>query len=252
MPDIAQSEIDQLGGFKLIAGQYGGTAQGIQNKIRELEDDNRDLRQKNKALVDAQPKDGQVIISKEDQDELVAFRALGKPADVKKLLGEGETAAKELSTVKLRESAAKFAKAAGLHEETVDTLIAIPQLANATFETKKGKVKNKANLEVDGEIAYITLAGNGEKPMTLQELQEKVPAVKGLRMAEAGTQQTQGGQSFVPQGGGTGGDTKSGNVFERIRNEHAARNAPSQPANNTPAAPQPKSIEERLGMVHRS
>jgi hypothetical protein len=249
MPEMPQSEIDALGGFRFLANQYGGSPQSVLKKIQDLEEDNRKQREQIKAITEAQPKDGQVVVTKEDQDELAAFRALGKPADIKKTLEAGENATKELSTLKLRESAAKFAKASGLHEETVDTLIAIPQLANATFEVRKGKVKNKSGVEVDGEIGYIKLAGNDEKAMTLTDLQEKVPAVKGLRLAESGTQPT-GGQNFVPQGGGSGGD-KPGNIYDRIRAEHGKQNVPTQPV-NTPVVPQPKSIEERLGMVHRS
>lgn len=202
MPDIAQSEVDQLGAFKHLAGKYGGTVAGVENKIAKLEEDNRDLRSENKTLKDAQPKDGQVVVSKQDADDLAAYRALNpKPTDLKTALDAGTQAQNDLAIRALRDDAVKFAKAAGLHDETVDTLTAIPALQGAKFEVRKGKVKDAKGQEVDGEIAYLTLAGENQTAMKFDDAKEKVPALKGLRVAESKGSEGSAARLFVPQGG---------------------------------------------------
>lgn len=202
MPDIAQSEVDALGAFKHLAGKYGGNVAGIEAKIDKLERDNATYRATITELEGKQPKDGQVIVSKQDADDLAAFRAINaKPADLQKIVEAGAEAQAKLANRELRDSLLGFVKAAGLHEETVDTLVAIPDLKGAKFEVKKGKIKDGKGNDVDGEIAYITLPGDNQTAMKFDDAKEKVPVLKGLRAAEATGTKTPVTKPFVPQFG---------------------------------------------------
>lgn len=247
MPDIAQSEVDALGGFKLIAQRFGGSPQGILDKIEKLEGDNRTQREEIRDLKTKLPADGSVVVEKAKADALAEYEALGSPAELKKKLESGTTAAVELAQVQLRTSATAFAKVAGLAPEAVDTLVAIPALQGAKFEVRKGKVKNKAGQDVDGEIGYITLAGDNQKASTLTDMLETVPALKGLARSSASGTPGESGREWTEQGGGA--ESRAGSIFDQIREEAQKKQTPPV---TTAATPAPLSVEQKLGMTtHR-
>lgn len=242
MPEMPQSEIDALGGFRLIASEYGGSPSSILKKIRDLEEDNRKYRQEEKPALEALiPKPDQAVVPKTEAELLAAYKALGTPDEVKTKIETGEQSTKALSGVQLRESAAKLAKAAGLADEAVDTLIAIPALQGAKFEVRKGKVKDAKGNEVEKDIPYLTLPGENQTAMKFEDAKEKVPALKGLAVA-APPRQDNRGQSFVVQTNGGTEPTKD--IFAQIREEQAAKNKPAETVQNGNIP-----IEKRLGLV---
>lgn len=226
MPEMPQSEIDALGGFRFLASKYGGTPQSIEKKITDLEQDNREQRVEINTLKEQLPKADHVVVPKAEIDKLAEYEAIGKPAEIKTKLETGQQTEQELRDIQTRTAAEKFAKAAGLADEAVDTLVAIPTLKNAKFEVRKGKVKNDKGAEVDGDVAYITLEGEGKTAMSFEKAVEAVPALKGLARATGGTPPT--GVLYVPQGGdGKGGNEKSTVVDEEIKRIRARAEAPN-------------------------
>lgn len=217
MPEISDAELRTL-----VAFQNLGTPNEIQKKIADLEKDNATQRDEIRTLKETVPKDGEIVVKKTDADRLEKFKQFGKPEDVEAKLQEGETAIKERDYLKRTSAARNFAKAAGLADEAVETMVAIPALEKAGFEVKTEKVKDSVTgKETEMEVAYITLPtedGKSTETLSFDKAKEKVPALKGLRSAETEKQPDKPGLNFVPQGGGDGNGQK-GTVYDRIRQE---------------------------------
>ena len=247
MPDVPQSELDQLGGYRTALSGYGNTPSQLLQYIQKQENELRTITAERDNLLGLKPKDTQVVVEKTDADELAAYREINpKPAELKKIVAAGKDAAEKLEIAETRIAAAAFARVAGIHEDAVDTLVAIPQLKGAKFEVRKGKVKNKHGKEVDGEVGYLTLAGEKEKEMTVDEAREKVTALKGLRTADpASSKVTDRVQppNFAVQ---SGGSDKSGeeDVYTRIRN----RGQPQVTIPESVPVRKTRTVFERLGM----
>src|SRR5690606_5376614 len=195
-------------------------------------------------LEEKLPKDGMVVVAKEDADLLPKYKELGDPKGLKDKLTKGEQAVQELLTVKRMDVAKAFAKAAGLAEEAVPALIAIPALKDATFEVRKTKQKNTQGQEEEVEVPYLTPAGEGQAALTFEDAKEKFPELKGLRTAEA--PKNDGGPrrvQFVQQGSKNNGG--NGSVYDRIRAEAESRNTPK----DKDAKPPVVALEERLRMT---
>lgn len=238
MPDIAQQDVDALGAFRHIAGEYGGTPASITKKIRELEEDNRSQREELRGLKEKMP-EGSVVVTKEDAKLLAAFKELGEPKEIKAKLEAGDASAAKLTSLERRTEASAFAVASGLDASAVDILIALPALAGAKFEVRKQKVD-----KVEKDVGYLTLPGDGQTPMSFADAQEKVAELKGLRTATATTDKSVEGVAFVIQGGGQGGAT--GTIYDTIRKESApaAAVAAAAPA----AAAVPSTLAGRMGI----
>lgn len=234
MPDITDSELRQF-----VRYQGFGTPDEVQKKISELEKDNKESRDKVKNLTEKLPKDDQVVVAKEDAELLPKFKELGKPDDLKAKIDEGEKAKTKLADVERKTSASQFAKVAGLADEAVDTLIAIPALEGATLEVKKSKVKNDKGVEVEQEVGYITLAGENQKALSFTEAQEQVPALKGLRTASP-TEDKSEPRKFVQQNGNVNVEAK--NVYDKIRAEKEEKFKAQEKT-------KVRSLEDRLGMA---
>lgn len=237
MPEISDAELRLFARYQNI-----GTPEEIQKKITDLEKDNGSQRDMIRDLKEKQPKENEVVLPKADAEKLKKYSELGKPEDLKKQVEEGAQAKSELAEVTRRTQAQAFAKAAGLADETVDTLIALPALQGADFSVEKGKVKNDRGVEEEKDIAFVTLPGEegkaGEK-LKFADAQEKVPALKGLRTAEAAPPQKQN-VGFVKQGGGSEGGSTT--IYDRIRQQREAEKKASE------EKPKVKPIEERLGV----
>ena len=229
--EITQSEHNQFLQFQAL-----GTPGEVRKKLDDLLTDNGKQRDEIRDLKLLVPKDGEVVVKKADADLLTAYRELGEPKEIKGKLEKGEQAAVDAHAMKQRIAATAFAKAAGLAEESVETLVAIPALLEAKFEVKKGKVKDAKGVEVDGELGYITLGTKDAKPMTFVEAQDAVPALKGLRVATKDTKPT--GQPILPQGSGNGAPGTT--VYDKIREERKPKEDKSKPAAT--------SVEDRLNM----
>lgn len=242
MPEISDSEFRQYAKYQTM-----GTPEEVWQKRQDLERDNRDQREELRLAKETQPKEGQVIVSKADSELLPKYKELGKPEDIKGNLTAGQEASGKLVLAERRTSASAFAKVAGLAAEAVDTLVAIPDLATAVFEVKKGKVKNAAGQEVEADLPYITVAGEGDSKETLlfTDALEKFPALKGLRMAAPGENKPPATVvPFTPQ---VPGDHTAppDDLYAGIRADAAARQKArtEQPKGAVP-------LEERMGMTH--
>ncbi len=244
MPEITDSEFRQYAKYQTL-----GTPEEIWKKQQDLEKDNKDQRDELRVAKEAMPKEGEVTVTKARGESLTKYEALGKPDDVKSLLEKGVTAATALAATTRRSAAAMFAKLAGLAEVAVDALVAIPDLSEATFEVKKGKVKDKAGKEVETDLPYMTLAGvdgaAGES-LLFTDAQERFPALKGLRLATK--EEIQGTPPIVPFiDSGAPGHEQTGDVYTKIREEAAARQKKKDEAASYEPGKSP--LEGRLGMT---
>jgi hypothetical protein len=230
MPEITDAEFRTF-----VRYQNLGAPEDVEAKIRNLEKDNVNQRRTIKTLEVKVPKEDSAIVPKEDADLLPKYKALGSVSDLEREIKEGREAKTELTTTVRRTSASSFAKAAGLADETVGVLLAIPALQDAKFEVRKGKVKDKNGVEVDGDIPFIV---KKDGAVSFEEAKKTIQELNGLRER---TPDTPDALNFHKQGGPGGGGAQ--NVFARIR---AQREEEQKAAKEAPAV---KSLEERLGIA---
>lgn len=243
MPEITKAEQQEFNAYQAL----GGTPRDLKKQISDLEKDNKGYRDEIKTLKENQPKDDQVIVSKADADLLEKYKEHGKPDEIKGKLEEGTKAQASLKERDARDSAAAFVKAAGLASESVDTLVALPALKDAKFEVRKVKVKDNAGNETEQEVAYLTLAGDGEKAMTFSDAGDKISALKGLRTAEPEKGGQQNGTRYVQQGSGSQNKGSKSSTFDRIRESAKAKKEETAKQETTKTPMQ--SVSERLGMA---
>lgn len=239
MPEITDAELRQF-----VAYQNLGTPSEVSKKISDLEKDNRDQREQLRATKEKLPKDDQVVLPKAEAEALTAYKALGEASEVKTRLEKAQEDAQRLRDVELRDAVKTFVAAAGIAEEAIDTLMAIPQLKDAKFEVRTKKEKNDKGVEVEVQTPYITLAGEGEKAMSFTDAQGKVSALKGLRPA---TQQkdTNGKPVSFPKLGTNEQGGKGGDIYTSIREDVKARQTPPKVEEKAQAP----SIYDRLHMT---
>lgn len=236
MPEISDSDYRQFMRYQNI-----GTPDEITKKIASLESDNGSQRDTIRELKSKLPEDGQSVVPSEDASLLEKYKELGKPNELKKALEEGAEARKRADTLETRQHATQFARAVGLAEEAVETLVAIPALSGAKFEVRKTTVDDKEQLR-----GYITLPGEDQKAMAFDAAQEKIPALKGLRVAAASFDDNNQDVDFLPQGGGIGGQSQ-GSLYDQIREEVKAKQKKAKEQRTMDA--DGKALEDRLGMV---
>lgn len=239
MPEISQSDLNEYHRYQRL-----GPVTEVEGKIRHLEKDNRKYRARAQELDGKVPKADQVVVSKADADLLPTYKELGTPQEIKGKLTKGEEAQKTAAKLQQKDNAVKFVKAVGIHDDAVDALLDLPALQGATFEVRKGKIKNDKNEEVDAEIGYITLAGENQKAMAYSDALDKVPSLKGLKQAEAASTTAQPtGKPFVKQGSGAGAGAKS--KWDQIREEEAAKQKKAKDDTTSGT----RSLEEAMGMT---
>lgn len=108
--------------------QYGRDALRLAEKLADVQSDNYSLREKNRALrqqvTEAAGKvpAGSVVLSAEDAQALEAYRALGKPEDVKTKLESLTPVQQELHGLKRERAITKAAEAAGFKPAVLNTL----------------------------------------------------------------------------------------------------------------------------------
>lgn len=236
MPEISESEYRELTQYKAL-----GSPSEVGKKITDLEADNHRYREERRRLKEEQA--GKVLVEEKELNKLRSFAELGELDEVKTRLQEGAQAREELKAVQARSAALQFAKAVGLADESVETMVAIPGLKDASFEVRTRKQKNEKGEEVEVQVGYVKLP-DSEKAMSFEDAKEVVPALRGLRVAEP--EQGSGGSrtQFIRQSGNEGeGDPKAA-LYERIRKEEAERAAKAAQKDQ-----RVKSLEERMGMA---
>lgn len=240
MPEISDAELRTFARYQNL-----GTPEEVTKKIGDLETDNKSQRDQIRELKKNQPGAEQVIVPKQDADLLEKYRGLGEPKDLTAKLEAGETAAQQLAVRNRRDAAMDFIRAAGLAEETVDTLISLPALSSATFEVKKEKVTDDRGRETETTLPFIVLTDDDgkEQRFAYDKAQETFPALRGLKSAAPEKPGQQTTPRFVQQSPGDKGGS-SETVFDRIRREKAEeQEAARKKAQDT------KSVDERLGFV---
>ena len=238
MPEISDAQYREYVEYGTI-----GSPDEIRRKAKSLVKDNGKQRDEIRELKDGQPSEGSVLLTAEDGKTFEEYKKLGKPSEITTQLETGATATQTLSSQKDRDSVVGFAKAAGLADVAVDTLLAIPGLKGAKFETRKQKGKDDKGKEVEVDVPYVTLAGENQKAMKFSDLQQEMPATKGLQLATKGTDAPKG-TTFVQQGADDKGGQKDGTVYDRIRAVAAEKKKVTEDKLKT--AP---SLEQRLGMT---
>lgn len=241
MPEISDAELRQY-----VHYQNLGTPAEVQKKIDSLETDNKSQRDEIRRLKEAQVQDGHIVVPEDDAKLLAEYKELGKPKEIKDKIAAGEEAQGKLTLLSRKDAARNFVKVAGLAEDAIETLVAIPALAGAELEVREVKAKDSDEKEL---VPYIKLP-NEDKAMTFAEAQEKVPALKGLRPAEPAGKDTGGpGVKFINQGEPNTGGKPGETIYDKIRREAKEREEARQ--EQLKARPE-KSVEERLGMVPRA
>lgn len=174
-------------GVKISDREYGelaqyrnlGSVSEVQSKINKLERDNakqrdeiRDRDEKLKLL----PAEGAVVLVGDDAKAWPEYQALGKPAEVKAKLAEGD-ALKVKDEARTKSDAQKAAaEAAGFD---ADVLAGLRGAEALTYEVRTEKVLNEKGERVDAKVAYATPAGEGAKAARLDD--EFVKATWGER-----------------------------------------------------------------------
>ncbi|MGW8179482.1 MAG: hypothetical protein ACWGQW_12095, partial [bacterium] len=161
MPEITEAQMLEFGKYQSL-----GTFDAVARKIAALETDNRDQREEIRGLKEKLPGEDQVVVSKEDADLLPKYKDLGEPKDLKAKLEAGTTATTDLAKRVRRDAALAYVGAAGLAEETVDTLIALPDMTSAVFEVESKKVQNDKGQEVEESRAARGGRGTGARLLT--------------------------------------------------------------------------------------
>lgn len=178
----------------------------------KLKSENADRRQKVKDLegelttAKAAVPEGATVLTGDDAKALEALTAAGmKLGDVPTVLQERD-ALKAKDALRTREDGIRAAvRAHGWPDETVATLLDMRSLEGAVFEVKTEKVDDKGK-QVDGQVPYVTLAGEGQKPQKLAEFAAASPQLKGLRTeASSGAGAGSGGTPWPAQGSGSSG-----------------------------------------------
>lgn len=233
MPEISDSEFRMFAEYQTL-----GTPNEVRKKVNDLEKDNRDQREEINTLKSKQLKENEVALPKAEAERLEQYKALGKPDEVKQKVEAGNQAQDRLQGYERKEAARPFVKAAGLADETVDTLVAIPALAQAAFEVRDEKVDGK-----DQKVAYLVFAGadGKQEALSFTKAVEKYPLLNGLKRAEKSASST----TFVRQDGETRG-TQGSTLFDSIR-ENAKKAKDNTKVQEEARTSRP--LEDRLGMT---
>lgn len=203
MPEISEQDYRRFVRLDEIAGRYNGP-EGITKKISDLETDVVKEREKRKEAEAKVPGDGSVVLTGDEAKAYPTLKelgALGSAEEIKGKLGRVDEVETKLKDRERRDAVSAAVKAQGWPEDTIDTLLDLRSLDGAAFEVKKETVK-KDGKESSVEVAYVTLAGEGQKAQKLSEFAEATPSLKGLKTAAGGTGGQGDGQRWRPQPSG--------------------------------------------------
>jgi len=162
------------------------------------------------------PKEGQRVLSKEEAEELEAYRALGKPGEVKTKVDELQG---KLSKIEQDQQVGAAMEAVGYKNPTIlnDLVVARGLKLELREETKDGK---------QVKIPYVKAGDKDSVPLTQyveSEAKDYLVPLKGTTTSE--NSDARGGIRFpASTGGSSGGEGGSGDkVAERIAARQKAR-----------------------------
>lgn len=171
--------------------------------------DNYDQREKRRQAEAKLPKDGQIVISKEDAALLEAARATNlKPDELKAKVEAASTLETEVATLK-RESQLRAVSATGYNFDALKDFDALEP--GLEYLVKDEQDKDKKPIKV----AYVKKDG-AEKPLEEYATEKRPHLLSALR--EGGTAQTKG-TDWATQGGGRKATTDK---WQAIRDKKAA------------------------------
>lgn len=223
-------------------GQATILAQRLFDENFHLREDKRKLNDDLKAVKDKLP-EGAVVLSKEDAAAFEAYKALGKPEDVKKSLDEKTKNDGELADLKFKQLIGDAAQAHGFKPNVLADIVKAKGMSIEIGETevddgKGGKVKKPA--------AFV-LTNEGKSKVNLSDyardnLSDYLPSLA----AQAG----QGaGQQWVSQGQGAGGagngQGAGGSVLDKFLTDRDKRAA------ETPNPLKPTNVVNNAGVVNQ-
>jgi hypothetical protein len=192
--------------------------------------DNRKLRVKNRKANDRAeaaegkvPKDGQVVVSKEDAEALTTYKTFGKPDEVKTKIEKGVTLEATNVERERAEGIASAAKLAQIPQGTLLGKLADPKRENFVIELRD-EVKEGKSIKVpfarknEDKAAWMPLLDFVNK-----ELVEYKPALFAKGDSNGSTENTTT-HTAVPDQSASGTAPASGTVdkFIKSRNEAAA------------------------------
>lgn len=150
MPEITDAELRQF-----VRYQNLGTPEEVEKKISELEKDNKSQRDDIRELKKAPtvPEGGR-IVTKEEADEIDAYRTLGKPDEIKVTVEKASTLETELATTKRALARDAAAKALGLDGKDLSPFAGSDAL---TYEVREEEADGKTV-----QAAYVTDAEGKE------------------------------------------------------------------------------------------
>lgn len=228
----ATSTFDATQLVNSLVARYGSA----ESAVRELARENRELRRWRRSVrgdpasLVAELKDGRELISKEEAAELRAYRALGKPDEVKARVEKASSLEAQVEKAAKRQRAADAAAAAGF--KNVDILADLAESKGIHIELRDeivdGKPVKKALARAASE------SGGTLVPLADYMRQHHAAYLPALTAGADGGGQGVGGVEMVPQNGtstppqGGSGDTVS-RFLQREEERRKARPNPLAP-----------------------
>lgn len=197
--------------------------------VVQLLRDNKRLRD---SVNDGQLPDGHRVINAEEGKELDAFRALGKAADVKKMVEEHPTL---VSFKTERDTADSWREAAKLVKYDGDVLTKLAKADGLAVEVRTEKVKDAAGKEEQVQTPYVWVAsGDKARAMPLasyakQNLQAYMSALTGSATGNGGAGHSTGTE--FPRQGSTDQGSAGDKVQQRLDANKARAAAAFNPLN---------------------
>jgi hypothetical protein len=190
MPEVSDAQLTEYHQYKAIAptpDAARGKIEGLEGDNKKQRDEIRDLKETAKKV----PPEGAKVLSADEAKAWDAYTALGTPEEQAKRAEDIKTLeAKDAERTRLDTMKAAVA-AEKMPEGAADLLADSKRADGATYSVAKEKQRGQDGKESEVEVGYITLAGQGQKPMRLADFaKESLPALLSL-----GTQNGSGGSS---------------------------------------------------------
>lgn len=204
---VPQLPADVMQSLQNLVARSGGSDRASEL----LFNDNKTLRDEIRDLKKQLPKEGAVVLSQADADELASYRAYGKPDELKTKLDEGETAKQEAAKAAHERKIAKLASAKGLQN-------------NALLQT----LLRDVDFDVTGEgESQSVIVKAGGKDLPFDEYTKSRPDLEAALPALQAQATPPRGGSFVRQGVNGGAPVSE---FDRIRQQAKTKQEATAPS----------------------
>lgn len=221
MPEVSDAQLTEYHQYKAIAP----TPDAARAKIDGLETDNKKQRDEIRDLKETAkkvPAEGAKVLSAEEAKAWDAYTALGTPEEQAKRTEDFQAlAAKDAERTRMDDLRGAV-EAEKLPSGAVELLADSKRADGATFSKAREKQRGQDGKEAEVEVGYITLAGEGQKPMRLADFaKEHLPALLSLGTAGNGGSSTTSSSRATHEARGVG--TARGPVTEEDVRKSAER-----------------------------